>query len=53
LSIANDEVIAQAPVEIYSKVTEVRSQDGGTVLILEGGAAVNSTNVTALRDPNT
>lgn len=52
LSIANNEVIAQTPVEIYSKVTEVRSQDGGTVLILEGGAAVDSTEVTALRDPN-
>ncbi len=51
LSIANDEVIAQSPVEIYSKVTEVRSEGDATVLILEGGAAVPSDQVTALRDP--
>ena len=52
VSISNDEIIAQAPVEIYSAVTEVRSQDGGTVLILEGGVAVDSNDVTALREPS-
>ena len=51
LSISNNEVIAQTPVEIYSRVTEVRNQGGETVLILDGGAAVASDKVTALREP--
>lgn len=44
--------LSRAPVEVYSTVTEVRSQDGQSVLILEGGAAVTSGQVTALRDPS-
>ncbi|WP_411889571.1 flagellar hook capping FlgD N-terminal domain-containing protein [Yoonia sp. SDW83-1] len=51
-SISNNEVIAQTPVEIYSRVTEVRNHDGQTMLILEGGAEVASGDVTALRDPS-
>ncbi len=51
LSIAGDEVIAQTPAQIYSKVTEVRSEGDATVLVLEGGATVSSDQVTALRDP--
>jgi flagellar basal-body rod modification protein FlgD len=51
LSIANDEVIGQSQVEIYSKVTEVRSEGGATVLVLEGGATIASDQVSALRDP--
>jgi flagellar basal-body rod modification protein FlgD len=51
LSIANDEVIGQSQVEIYSKVTEVRSEGGATILVLEGGATVASDQVSALRAP--
>ena len=35
-----------------STITEVRSQGGETVLILEGGAAIAASQVSALRDPN-
>lgn len=52
VSMAGGEVLSQDPVEIYSTISEVRSQGGETVLILEGGAAVAATQVSALRDPN-
>ena len=44
--------LSRGPIEVYSTVTEVRSQDGQSILILEGGAAVASGQVTALRDPS-
>lgn len=52
VSFSGDEALAQDPVEVYSTVTEVRSQGGETVLILEGGAAIAASQVSALRDPN-
>lgn len=52
ISTASGEVITQDPVEVYSTVTEVRAQGGETILILEGGAAVATSQVTALRDPD-
>ncbi|MEO1637945.1 MAG: flagellar hook capping FlgD N-terminal domain-containing protein [Pseudomonadota bacterium] len=45
------EVIAQDPIQVYSRVTEVRFDAGTTTLLLEGGAKVPSDQVTALRDP--
>lgn len=51
ISISGEEEISRDPIETYSTVTEVRIQGGQTVLILEGGAAVTSGQVTALRDP--
>lgn len=48
---AGGQELSRDPVEIYSTVTEVRSQNGQTMLILQGGAAVESGQVTALRDP--
>jgi flagellar basal-body rod modification protein FlgD len=47
---ANGEVTGQADVDVYSKVTEVRIESGQTMLILQGGAAIPSSQVTALRD---
>ncbi|WP_342077333.1 flagellar hook capping FlgD N-terminal domain-containing protein [Yoonia sp. SS1-5] len=52
VSMSGDEIIAQAPAAVYSRITEVRTESSGTVLILEGGAAVTSDKVTALRDPS-
>lgn len=52
VSFAGEEALVQDPVEVYSTVTEVRSQGGETVLILEGGAAVAASQVSGLRDPN-
>ncbi len=47
---ANGEVTDQAGVDVYSKVNEVRIEAGQTMLILQGGAAIPSSDVTALRD---
>ncbi len=51
ISTAEGEVLTQDPVEVYSTVTEVRAQDGQTILILKGGAAIAADQVSALRDP--
>mgnify|MGYP001799943678 CR=1 FL=1 len=51
VSSANGEVLTQDVVEVYSTVTEVRAQGGQTILILEGGAAISTNEVSALRDP--
>ena len=45
-------MLTQDAVELYSRVTEVRAQDGETILILEGGVAVATSQVSALRDPS-
>lgn len=49
---AGGQELSRDQIEVYSTVTEVRSQGGQTMLILEGGAAVASSQVTALRDPS-
>lgn len=51
ISTLEGEVLTQDTAEVYSTVTEVRAQDGETILILEGGAAVATSQVSALRDP--
>lgn len=52
ISFAGGEALTQDTVDVYSTVTEVRSQGGETVLILEGGAAIAASQVSALRDPD-
>lgn len=52
VSYAGGEALFQEQAEIYSSISEVRSEGGETILILAGGAAVSSLNVSALRDPN-
>jgi flagellar basal-body rod modification protein FlgD len=47
---ANGVVTGQAGVDVYSKVNEVRIEGGQTMLILQGGASIPSSKVTALRD---
>lgn len=49
ISTTNAQVIAQTPVEVYSKVTEVRLEGANTILVLRGGASVAIADVTALR----
>lgn len=51
VSLAGGEALARDTVDVYSTITEVRSQGGETVLILKGGAAIASSQVSALRDP--
>lgn len=52
VSYAGGDVITRDTVEVYSVITEVRSQGGETVLIMAGGAAISATQVSALRDPS-
>jgi len=51
-SYGNGELLARDPVDVYSNITEVRSQAGETILILRGGVAISSNQVSALRDPS-
>ncbi len=47
----NGKVVSTTAAEAYSKVTEVRTEGNGTVLILEGGTPVPASSVSALRRP--
>lgn len=49
-SYANDTLLGTSPVESYSRITEVRSEGGTTMLVLEGGTLVFPGDVTALRE---
>jgi flagellar basal-body rod modification protein FlgD len=48
---ANGEVILSEPTETYGRIVETRLQDGGTVLILEGGSTIPASSVVGLREP--
>lgn len=50
-SYLNGSQIANTQVETYAPIVEARGENGGTVLILEGGARISSNDVTALRKP--
>ena len=46
----NDSLISSQPVESYSRITEVRSEGGATMLVLQGGVLVFPGEVTAIRE---
>ncbi len=48
---ANGEVILSEPTQTYSRIVETRLEGTQTVLILEGGSAIHTTDVTGLREP--
>ncbi len=50
-SLNGETVISSLPVEHYARVIEARGGTGGTTLVLEGGAEVLASDVTALREP--
>jgi flagellar basal-body rod modification protein FlgD len=50
-SFANGAPIGTAKVELYTTIVEARNQGGQTILLTKGGAEVQATQVTALRDP--
>ncbi len=50
-SFANGNLVLSEAAEVYSRITETRSEGGETLLILEGGAPVVATSITALREP--
>lgn len=49
-SFANGEVILNEVADVYSQVHEVRSENGQSILMLEGGIAVLASDVSALRE---
>lgn len=49
-SSSNGELISNETANVYSRVQEVRSENGESVLVLQGGVKVPSTSVTALRE---
>lgn len=50
-SYANDKIISDDQMAVYSQVIEARVEDGQTILVLEGGAEVAAADVDALRSP--
>ncbi|HHL22186.1 MAG TPA: flagellar basal body rod modification protein [Aliiroseovarius sp.] len=48
-SYAGGDLISTTPVELYSRITEARSAQGASVLVLSGGAEVSPAEVQALR----
>lgn len=49
-SSSNGEVVLDEVADVYARVQEVRSENGQSILILEGGVAVLATQVSALRE---
>ncbi|WP_299401235.1 flagellar hook capping FlgD N-terminal domain-containing protein [uncultured Roseobacter sp.] len=45
------QAIGTNPAETYSRITEARKQGEETMLVLDGGVSVTTTDVTALREP--
>ena len=52
-SYASGELILSEQSEVYARVTEAQNQGGDVILILEGGAPVSASSVSAIRDPAT
>ncbi len=50
-SYLNGNIVANDQVEAYSQIVEARGENGGTILVLEGGSRISSDDVTALRAP--
>lgn len=50
VSSSNGEVILDEIADVYARVEEVRSENGESILMLQGGIPVFATNVSALRD---
>lgn len=48
---ANGELLLAERAETYARITEARTQDGETLLILEGGSSVLASSVSGLREP--
>jgi len=51
VSYLNGEVSNQTPAEVYGRVVEVQSGANGALLVMQGGATVDASDVTALREP--
>lgn len=47
----NGEVLDTIGAEVYVPITEARSQGGSTYLVIKGGTLIESSAITAIRDP--
>jgi flagellar basal-body rod modification protein FlgD len=47
---ASGEVVLTEPAETYTRITEARTENGATVLLLNGGIAVTPSAISALRE---
>lgn len=47
---ADGELLATSSAQVYARIDEVQSDSGETILVLEGGAQVTASAVTALRE---
>lgn len=45
-------LMADTPVEVYSRITEAQGSPDGTILVMRGGVTIRSDDVTALREPS-
>ncbi len=50
-SYRNDELLLSETAEIYSSIRETQLQGNQVILIMNGGSAISSTDVSALREP--
>ncbi len=50
-SFSQGDLVATTPVEVHGRITEARVVDGQTLLALEGGQEVNSSDILGLREP--
>jgi flagellar basal-body rod modification protein FlgD len=50
-SYRNGTLLADNMIEVYAPITEARGSNGGTVLVLRGGASVAPGDISALRTP--
>lgn len=50
VSSSNGEIVLDEQAEIYARVQEVRNENGQSILMLQGGAPVLASDVTALRE---
>jgi flagellar basal-body rod modification protein FlgD len=50
-SYSGDTLLRSDPVQSYARITEARVSDAGVILVLDGGAEVAASDVTALRSP--
>lgn len=48
-SYSHDSLIETTPVDVYSRISEARTEGGQTVLVLDGGIHVSASQVNALR----
>ncbi|WP_299349253.1 flagellar hook capping FlgD N-terminal domain-containing protein [uncultured Shimia sp.] len=51
-SYAEGESLGDQDADVYSRIVEARASEGGIVLVLEGGAIVDSSAIAALRQPS-